>query len=272
MKESLAFIEKSFNKWFIIKEESLYKIKDIIEKRLKEISKENLEVNFSIKRENWFMFTTTDISQIIEEYNWEKTLIKRIMIFVDDAEHKDSDKEIKIIFDDRINTSIDISWFNNDFTNLLYSDLEEYLFHAVLKLRKFSLKKKESIVALVIMPIFLLITFLWIYSQQSKSKEIIANEDLSVKLNYLIESRNDIYWIWPLFWKQMGILIVSIIVIFWIVYLYEHFYPKNIFYIWEQKNKYDQKKEQRKLFRSSIVISWLLVGLLVARLSWLFLK
>lgn len=288
LQQSWAFIEKTFKKGFILREENLYKIKDIIEKRIKEnskdVSKDNSQkgykkdsknyfnIIFSVKRDDWFMFITPDIKKILEEHNWKDKSINEIKIAANPTNFIYFDEDIDIIFNKKSWVTIRINWHSQDFVNLLYSDLEEYLSDSVLKLRNISLKKWT-------LPAILLSIIFYLYYILFKKilikpdvEEIIASEDVIEKLNFIIRKNQEIHWLWWEFMSEFLMVAVIIIIILCITYWYDYFYPKNVFYMWERKNIYNKRIDLRKNILRTIVIWWIIMGVIVSRLTWVFTK
>ena len=288
LQQSWAFIEKTFKRGFILKEETLYKIKDIIEKRLKESSKngskENSQENskkaskndfniiFSVKRNDWFMFMTSDIEKIVEEYNGKDKSINEIKIAASPKNFLYFDEDIDVIFNKKSWVTVRITWHNQDFVNLLYSDLEEYLSDSVLKLRNISLKKWTF-------PAILLSIIAYLYYILFKNilikpdiEEIIASDDIVEKLNFIIKKNQEIHWLGWEFISDLLIIIGVIIIILCITYWYDYFFPKNVFYLWEWKNIYNKRIELRKNILRTILIWWIIMWLVELLLTWVFTK
>jgi hypothetical protein len=218
------------------------------------------------------MFITPDIKKILEEYNWKDKSINEIKIAANPTNFIYFDEDIDIIFNKKSWVTIRINWHSQDFVNLLYSDLEEYLSDSVLKLRNISLKKWT-------LPAILLSIIFYLYYILFKKilikpdvEEIIASEDVIEKLNFIIRKNQEIHWLWWEFMSEFLMVAVIIIIILCITYWYDYFYPKNVFYMWERKNIYNKRIDLRKNILRTIVIWWIIMGVIVSRLTWVFTK
>ena len=251
----------NFKEGFLLSENSLYKIKDIIEKRLKEIWNENPLINFIVERKDWLMFTTNDVNQIISEYNWLKDSIMRIMIIYDNDNNK-----ITLDFNPIKDTNLNIEWFSKDFIILLSWDLKDYLSNYVLVFRKFDIKERNKEITIVILALILFYMFYSLYKINSTDlTNILKSEDINEKINFLIQyKKNQDQLIPPLL--ILSPFIVPIF-IFWLTWILEYFYPRNIFYFWQSKINYDKKIERRKFFIGSFIISSIFGWLIVTNFS-----
>lgn len=257
MKLKQNYWDYNFKEGFFITEESLYKIKDIIEKRLKEIQIEKPTINFVIERKDWLMFTTTEINQIVNEYNWSKDFIVRVIIVYDTDEHK-----IALHFDPKEETNFYIEWFSKDFIILLSWDLKDYLHNDVLIFRKFNLKKRTKEILLIIMFLIFFYIFYSLYKINNIDlTNILKSEDINEKLNFLIQYRKNQDQFIPLWFILIPFLLPILISLF--AMFFDYFYPRNIFYIWQVKKSYDKKVSFRNYIIWTIIIWWLLVWFLV---------
>mgnify|MGYP003500128805 CR=1 FL=1 len=256
-----SFVDYTFQNGFFVSPDSLYKIKDIINNKLND---PDSIVKFTIERKDGFKFTTEDVLDIEREYNTEKDLIEKMTIWVD--EHS---KEVTTIFNIKTwESTIRISGLAKDITSLLYTDLKDYLLNDVFIFYKIDIKNIERYI-----PFLLMGLFFWrlIYTdrQIGNVKEILETDSVIEKLNYIIQ-RNDIQmWLtWNHSTTIIIFMILVLITILWISWwkIVNYIYPINIFYIGDQRKKYDKK---RNLFRWIIwtIVVGLLVGLIVNWLS-----
>jgi len=260
----------AFTKGFELDEERLRKIYSLIKVRItSEIELKNTDViQFKVIREDSLIFGTDSIEIVLSEDNDSTQKISEINI-----DYKDPSFDVSVAFSSKNGCMFNIAGSDRDKVFLLKSDLKEYIGKEVANLKNFSLFNRN------ITPIFfgfiiIIFSFLVMRDNYNVSTAVIKSQalssnDLSLKLNYIIENINKMNvnsysYIAP-------VMIIFSLFTFGIVFpwkkIYSFFFPRNIFLIGKQisiiKNK---RKLNANIFWCVIVA--LVVGLL---LGFLFL-
>lgn len=255
-----AYVEQKFKKGFIIDEEKLRKIHEIINKRIINLNKP-IKPRYTIYRYDSYSYDTNNLEDIIKEENNEWNGIKKLHITVEYA------KEFNFIleFSQENNTRLEIEGNNRDLVYLLLSDLRNYLdneVNTILNTKRIIIKINKailSILSIILMGILFKLTLKSNNSLEYDVKEIIKSSDINVKLNYLIEVKNsesnNLFKYFPLtVVLLLSAILSSITDNNAIMRVADYFYPYNVFLIGKQIDKYKQKKE----FRSKIL--WTVIG------------
>lgn len=178
-----AFVNHVFKKGFILDEERLRKIVNIINKRLQE-QDQNFHVGFKVYRADDFYYTTDNIDTILSEENlpWEK--IRELIIT---AEY-DQIVTISLDFDIYDYTRLKIEGEDRDFIYLLFSEIKTYASNEVNVVRPIRINPLPilitGMIAMLLLFYYMISSMPSIYGDISISNETLTIED---KLDYLIQ-------------------------------------------------------------------------------------
>lgn len=256
-----ASVEYEFKKGFILDEERIRKINDLIIGKA-HIKSKGITPNYQIYFENSFTFKSNKIQEIFELPNNNVDKITRIKISL-------NNKNLDLIIDFDIEKSVmQIEGENRDLVFVLFSDLRDYLNKEVFtvwskKIKKGYLRTIIPFLSFILM-IYVFYHFMDTTTNINKTElsKIINNNEIIPKINYLLEERlksptqfSEFFkWVLPL-----GFLAL-ISEIFPITdYLFEkpfrYLFPSNLFLI----GKAIQENDKRKNFLDKIL--W---GVLIA--------
>lgn len=186
-----AFVSHEFAKGFLLNEERIRKINNILHERLKTFSDDE-RPEYKIYRADSFVYETSDLNDIIGEDNagWQKIL--RVTVSVECSDKLDLELDF-----DRDGTNLRIEGTDRDNVYLLFSDLREYLENEVNTVRHYPLAKRLLPSFFLLFSIIIASAFLYdLYStpriDRFDVESILRTEDAHEKLNFLIEERYEI--------------------------------------------------------------------------------
>lgn len=221
-----AHIENTFKRGFILTEEALIKLDDIIRKRLT-ATNPAAALQFKVYRSDGMLVEFDNPSSVAAEENSNRNAIQRVEILSVSASYR-----LSLNFDSKENTDLDIEANDRDLAYLLASDVKEYVNSEVLKFRSFTFDSamgSKYIFPLLMLP-FMFFSFAGIKEppQPEAVSAILATTDLQAKLDFLIKTRasqdpSSLKWYFPS-------MIVVLITLFFSGSLLDKAYPRNIFY------------------------------------------
>ena len=178
-----AYVEHEFEKGFILDEERIRKINDLLGKRLPE-DQGYPKPTYKVYRADSFTYTTLNVQDIIEEENTEWQKIERITVSVK------AEKRLELELDfDVGHTALTIEGEDRDLVFLLFSDLRQYLSSVVNIYRRLSPRTIRSSIA-VSSFLLLLLGFAVLVLTPSIPEEAvrlaIGSQDITEKLDFLI--------------------------------------------------------------------------------------
>lgn len=253
-----ARIEKEFKKGFLLKEEHIRKLKDIISKRLQE-KKVTEDIGFEILRVDNLVYKTKEIDDVLREENSKRNLISEMKLYFANEDHN-----VNIIIKKNGGISLLIESEDRDFSYLIYSDIKDYIETEILIFRAFSFS--ESLFEKIALPIALLVVMVFSLSlgqnsiDKSQIERALQNNDINAKLNTLIVISSDRLDTSKM-WKSMIFSFVAVIGVLALLPLLDKAYPRNIFYIGKEIEIYDKHCDIRSKVIWGIVIA-LIIGIL----------
>ena len=262
-----AYVEHVFSKGFLLDEEKLRKIVNIIEQRLLR-TESQIPHSFKIFRADSYSYETKNLEDIIHEDNTNWKRIEKIEI----TANKGDGFNFRLVFSGE-GTSICISGSNRDQVYLLFSDLREYLKNEVNICMVIPKELDSFIYTFFPMLMFLALIFL-IYKIDSslptmeEIRKTTNSSELHEKLNFLIkykspETRSAIRAFWPM---ALILVLVPIISILLKKYVYI-FFPSNLFLIGVQKQRYERRRRICTNVFWGIIIAFI-IGILAGLSVW----
>lgn len=254
-----AHVKHNFKKGFLVDEEKLRKIHDIILKRIRDDG-----IEYHIFREDSFSFKTTNVDDIINEDNPKWAKINEI-----ELNSKSKDFDLNIDFSEE-SVELSINGENRDDVFLLYSELKDYMSNEVCTL-KVTYRYISSYLSkgIFIAFVFSIICIAFIMSGNQMSEEvtnnIIASNDIDKKINFIIQQnviQSEEYKILYLF----PIFLVPVFIYKPILSIISYLFPSNLFLIGKEIENYKRKLKLRSnLFWGIIIASTIsiLTGLIV---------
>lgn len=249
-----AHLESNFKQGFLLTEEALIKLDDIIRKRLLAADPQ-ATVQFKVFRADGMLVEFDNPSAVAAEENSSRNAIKRVEILSTGAAYK-----LSLKFDPKDNTDLAIEANDRDLAYLLASDIKDYVNSEVLKFRSFSFDSAMS--SKNVYP-FLMLPFLFISISGIKDTPkaetvaaVVASSDVQAKLNLLIESRvgQDPG---PLKWYLVA-MVAMLVVLFFLGSLLDKAFPRNIFYWGKLAQTHDRLLGLREKVVWGIVIAFVI--------------
>jgi hypothetical protein len=263
-----AHVKYNFKKGFLLDEEKLRKIHDIISKRIKDN-----DVKYSVFREDAFSFETTKIEDIINEENLKGSRINEIRI---NQNKKNETLDFSLIFDDS-GTRLVIDGENRDAVFLLSSELKEYISNEVCILRsgtstdfRFSVISIANI--LILVGLVITLGSLFPTTNNEAIQKILESNDTNEKINLLIQDRfqgrtSSIATFSP-------IIIILLVISFFSTLFYNkinrfvsYILPTNLFLFGKEFERYKQRLETKsKIFW--VLFAGLIIAILAGLIVW----
>ncbi|MEW6531014.1 MAG: hypothetical protein AB1473_09275 [Thermodesulfobacteriota bacterium] len=242
-----AYIEHQFEKGFLLDEERLRRIVDIINRRASKADP-HVSAMFLVFKADSYTYETDRIEDVISEDNADWRRITRLEIRV---EHED-DLDLKLAFFDKGSTARLVGQ-DRDRVYLLFSDLREYLKNEVNVCWTISegMRAAASIAFMIVIVMALMGAAFWGYSwyvqPERDVKAVLSSTELREKLDFLVErsvSRDKLHLGTLIFLIGVPILLASIATDYFNRSL-PFFFPANLFLFGAQKEKYERRKRMR---------------------------
>lgn len=248
-----AHIENNFARGFILTEEALIKLDDIIRKRLTTVNPA-VTLQFKVFRADGMLVEFDNPGAVAAEENSSRNAIKRVEILSAGPAYK-----LSLKFDPKDNTDLAIEANDRDVAYLLASDIKEYLNSEVLKFRSFTFDSATS--SKLVFP-FLMLPFMFFSISNIKEAKpetvaaVLATNDVQAKLNLLIESRvtqdtSTLKWYLP---AMMAVLVIF----FFLGSFLDKAFPRNIFYWGKLAQAHDRLVSLREKILWGIVIAFVI--------------
>lgn len=261
-----AYANYTFDKGFILNEEKLRKIHDLVSKRISDT-----EVKFTIFREDAYSFETNNIDDIINQDKWSK--IKEISIKLG----KDN-KNLNLLLDfNESGVNLKIDGESRDIVFILFSDLKDFISKEVCFLK--TIKTIESSMLYCVLFLFIFAIIYYIFFTNSDipkiSNENITNllesNDTNVKINFIVKQyikennntkMNIFYW---------SPVLLGFVVLFFgdkIAKFFTFLYPSNLFLFGKEIDEYKKKIELRKNIFWTVLVA-LLISIIGSLIVWI---
>jgi len=261
-----AFVEHSFRRGFLLDEEKLRKLRDIIGKRL---SKEpnDLAVTYKVSRGDSYSYTTTSIDDVGKEDNEDWRAITRLELLVDG----NAQLEFRLSFD-KSGTELKIIGEDRDFIFLLLSDVKDFVENEICVAVTFPRNFERALAMIVVMVAMFLMFGTLAYREWQESPDAIENalksNDSLDKLNYLVE-RTRTQRMGMVVWAGPFLMLISVLLLstsFLEVPIRKGF-PSNEFLFGKRKQTFDRR---RTLFGNVfwVVVVGLVVSIIGGIIVW----
>lgn len=183
-----AHIETNFKRGFLLTEEALIKLDDIIRKRLSTVET-SAKLQFKVFRVDGMLVEFDNPGAVAAEENSSRNAIKRVEILAAGPAYR-----LSLKFDPKDNTDLAIEANDRDLAYLLVSDIKDYINSEVLKFRSFSfdsVMNSKNIFPFLMLPFMVFgISNIKESPKAETVAAVIASNDVNAKLNLLIESRS----------------------------------------------------------------------------------
>ncbi len=255
-----AFVEHSFEAGFILDEERLRKIREIVATRLANHNPV-LSPKFKVFRGDSYSYITESLEDVILEDNDDWRKITKLEILV---EQKD-DIEFRLSFS-KDGIKLNINGENRDEVFLIFSDLREYIKNDVTINFWHKYLHKVAPILLILLMLGGLLFVLWGLYPTANSEnwqQVLKSDEIQLKLNYLVEQEKTRIMPRGIFYWAIAMAFLFLIVTTDIAEnSFHYFFPNNEFFFGKRKQMFEKKKN----LLSNIL--WIvLVGLVVSILG-----
>jgi hypothetical protein len=252
-----ALVEHSFEHNFLLDEERLRKLREIIATRLNKRSAK-LSPSFKVFRGDSYSYVTDLVDDVVKEDNDDWRRITRLEVFV---EAKD-DLELRLTFSST-GTELNIQGEERDEVFLLFSDLREYINNDVATSRAISRRSLRSFLpflsAVIMIGFFGTMWYQTTVAHRGEYQAALISIDVQQKLNFIINDQQrrtgGTIWLWV-------VVVMITFVLFTTGALEkstEFLFPSNVFLFGKRKLLFERK---RRLLSNLLWI--VLVGLCVS--------
>jgi hypothetical protein len=257
-----AYLKRVFKGGFILSEENIVKLNDIINKRIVEANIDPEYVKYRVFRKDALVYTTSDHSEIIREENSTFNLITKLEVMI-----KSDALDFNLSFAKNEATLLLVEAVNKDLAYLIFSDTKDYLTDEVVKYKisDISNSKFTRLIVPVFMMLIIAVMFLSIKGpmfNDAQFQRLLDNGSVDDKLDYMLRSgrrqmnvSNFKYIFIAFFIFSIGAeLIVAII---------SKLFPRDVFYWGKEIQRFDRAIRSRNKILWGIGIAFV-VGVLAS--------
>lgn len=269
-----AFVDSSFQRYgFIVDEQNLRKLRDIVAKRILETDKSAI-LRYHIAREDNYSFTTMNIEDVIAEQNESPRAITSLSI---GAQSKDKILTFLLRFSKELGISLEIEGAKRDDVFLLYSDIDEFckanIFKKRLRPQTSEALRTGSILFSILIAFFPV--FVILGRERPSQKEIASILESKIaddKLNFIVKhgvidsnllGENRITFLIAF----AGIILSIIFARGFFGWMWRKLYPLNIFILGKMKEKYQKSLQLRSNSFWTVIIGTI-VSLVSGLIIW----
>jgi hypothetical protein len=256
-----AYVEHGFERGFILDEERLRKIHDLIENRISKYPTP-LSLRYIVFRGDSFSYQTSSVDDVVNEDNEDWRAITMLELFASEEEGF----TFRLTFSKR-GVFVRITGDDRDDVFLLFSDLREYIRNEVLS--GWRIDRLTARLLGLIFTILVLLGALYFYTRVTYDphlfSEALSTNDLAKKLNFLIQESARSYTGGRSILVLTGVLLVALLGGEGLPTVWNAAFPTNLFLFGKRKVTFDKR---RRLLAN---IFWVvIVGLIVSALAGLF--
>jgi len=166
-----AFVDHKFRKGFLLDEERLRKLNDMLLTRGEQLPNE-CKPTYKVYRADGLTYTTEDIQQILCEDNADWQRVVRLVVSM----QAEDDLSLELDFDEQ-QTTLHIEGNDRDLVFLVFSDLKQYLANEVFIIRQLPSRIGYPVTSLSLLAF--LIYFVWALTMRSGISTISHEAALS---------------------------------------------------------------------------------------------
>ncbi|MFZ0797905.1 MAG: hypothetical protein WAM98_08960, partial [Terriglobales bacterium] len=184
-----AFVEHTFPRGFLIDEERLRKLRELIETRLAK-NPSHPSLGYRVYRGDSYSYTTQSVDDVAKEDNEDWRRITRLDLLVDNKD----ELSFSLSFSKK-GCDLRITGADRDNVFLLFSDIRDYIQNEVAVVRGVTRAAAKTISLLLMTTLMMIFLYSTVYQQASSHlgeaqvKEALASPDVATKLNFLITDR-----------------------------------------------------------------------------------
>ncbi len=268
-----AFVNHEFEKGFFLDEERLRKINDILVTRGISNPADD-KATYKVYRSDAFTYSTDNLQEILSEDNAEWKKIVRITALL-----KNSDFSLELDFDSP-KTTLHIEGEERDKVFLLFSELRQYLSNEVNIFTKRVLKSQHirlfSLMLMLVLFIYALSRFSSLNPNDISIETALASDDVSLKLNYLLEKydSSSLSKTTPLFYGLILFMIISTFdeqIAKMILRPFNYLFPSHVFLFGKEVDRHAKRLTLRQNLLWGVIISSF-ISLLTGFAIWMITK
>ena len=254
-----ASVEHQFEKRFILGEEHVRRIHDVLQNRL---SKLNTPVShyYKVHRGDSFFYETKSVEDVISEDYEDWRAINRLDIIAS----QDGVIDFQLSFSAN-HSLLKINGSDRDTVFLLFSDIKEYLSSEVFRGRRLDARATRHL--FIVLTVMAMVICLYLmsradYVSPKLLEETIGTADVAKKLNYLIERNNA---------RRVGMPMLGLSVPLLLILLYalvpDNLFQSNVFLFGKRITTFERRR------RIKANIFWVIVvGVVVSALGSFIVK
>ena len=258
-----AFVDHKFDKGFLLDEERIRRINEILLNRSQQLPEEG-KILYKIYRADSFTYPTDDIEQIFDEDNADWNRMVRLTVEMDLRE----ELSLKLDFGE-VETSLHIESEDRDAVFLLFSELRQYLLNEVNTIRPIARILATAVgVLLMVGALLFLVYMFWRVDQlvgvptTVPCEVVLQSDDLADKLNFLIErgtptaDTSMLSVMWPMF-AAMLFMAVSWPLRDKLTKPIAYLYPGSIFLLGKELGRHAKRERLRNNLLWGVIISFM---------------
>lgn len=178
-----AHVEHEFKGWFVLEEEHLRKIDDLLRKKCPEGGKYKI----SVKRSDSVAYDTADINELCLEDNSPSSEITSVSYAIEGES-----LDVRLAFAANKVAKVEIVGDDRSLVFLVYSDLKAYIEKEVMAFNFLSRRSPSRFVSILMMLAMMSVaigTFILDRPNIDEVQRVLAIEDIQQKLNFLIAGK-----------------------------------------------------------------------------------
>jgi len=267
-----AFVDSEFTKGYILDEERIRKLNEILVTRGAQIHAD-CKPTFKIYKADTFSYTTDDLQKILNENNADWERIERLTVFM----KQDDDFYLILDFGSET-TKLHIEGKDRDIVFLIFSELKQYIANEITIINPFigrpsktSAQAISSIILILVFAIYMFSSDIFKNTSTISKVAALSAQDLQTKLNFLIERQNDSSSLRTFPFAMTGamlLLLLPIIGLDFFLRPIRYLYPSRVFLI----GKEIEKHSKRLVLRQNllwVVIVGSAIGIGTGLIVWL---
>ena len=270
-----AFVDSEFKKGYILDEERIRKLNEILVTRGSLIHPD-CKPTFKIYKADTFSYTSDDIQKVLSENNadWEK--IERLTIFM----KHDDDFYLNLDFGSET-SKLHIEGKERDVVFLIFSEIKQYIANEITVIKPFIGTISKSFASLISSIILLLVFSTYMFTSDTfkntstiSKADALSTQDLQIKLNFLIEKQSDPSSLRTFPYFMIGAMLLTFLPLFGLDYLLrpiKYLYPSRIFLIGKEIEKHSKRLTLRQNLLWGVVIASI-ISLATGLIVWLITK
>lgn len=258
-----AFVDHKFKRGFLLSEEHLRKLNEIIARRVGANGASPLD--YIVRREDSLEFRTDSIDEVCADENARARRIKQIIFRL-----KNDDDSFLLSFTEK-GAYLSLSGEDRDATFLLFTDIRTYIDTEVA--RRWMVPA-DAMLALVglgapIALLLMLVTLVYFGSQKAyaAAEQARQSHDIAVKLNFLIGNKIRLTSVGPSLFVVMGIFITFSIFLTQLPRIGRYVFPYNEFLLGKRISELERRRKTLNYLIGSVFLCSILIPLIISALT-----